>query len=329
MDSRRYSKRFKKDNAGQTLERYLEPLKIFAKSPVICVDGMNGTGKSTMILSNGNRAYRKINEYCPTVTSGSDYNFYIMNALQYINYQILNDDYIVTDERANGGSSSTGHVWDRDRYSNLRFYFIHYLMYECRNVNISAMKESRIYEKLNTLAVSTHLIKTLTFFEKMKKSPPTLIMVCSNMEYIGRLLLLRGGVNGTVMSKNVNYHSAQYHVYNYFAKILQQPVVDIYYVFAKFSISMRGLQYEILKRIDYYYDCDYDDTFARCTDDRDENLSAKRRESNSPSSSSISPSSPSLVFDGYDRKRYDETFMRLQNFCKNINDRAIYTYSLK
>lgn len=280
------------------LTEYLKPIQSFNKHRVICVDGMNGTGKSTM-TKNVNRAYCKINIYCPNVTSGSDYNFYIMNALHYINHRIIFEDCGYDDTKTTAPT-----IWDRDRYSNLRFYFVHHLMYEYRNRTMSMDSENEIYEKLNTLALGSHLLETLTYFEKIKPSPPTLIMICSDLHLLGQLLLLRGGVSDTVMSKNLNYQVAQYHVYRYFAKIMRTPIFDIAYMSKRFNMTMNEIQLSIVNCIDYVYNDDVDVAGDGGGDN------------------------------GYDttklnKKDYYETFIRLKEFCKNNNDRALYTYSLK
>lgn len=271
------------------LSDYLKTLLTgFNTSKIICIDGMNGTGKST-ITSEINRRYCKINEYCPTVTAGADYNYYIMNALQYINYQIvctLRDD-------------SVPIVWDRDRYSNLRFYFVHYLMNEYQNRVMSIKDEHEVYEKLNTMALATHLLETLTYYEKWKPSPPTLVLVCSDLELLGHILMLRGGVSGTVMAKITNYQMAQYHVYRYFAKILNTPLLDIATVSKVYNVTLNTIQTLVMNYIDY------DNRVTTLYNNNDDNNHHD------------------------DDEARNEAFVRLQEFCKRNNDRALYTYSLK
>lgn len=264
----------------------------FNTSKIICIDGMNGTGKST-ITSEINRRYCKINEYCPTVTAGADYNYYIMNALQYINYQIFYD---LRDDDA-------AVVWDRDRYSNLRFYFVHYLMNEYRNCVMSIKDEHEVYEKLNTMALATHLLETLTYYEKQKPSPPTLVLVCSDLELLGHILMLRGGVSGTVMSKITNYQMAQYHVYRYFAKILNTPLLDIATVSRVYNVTLNTIQTLTMNYIDY--------------DNRITPLYKNLNRINGNNNNAN------------DNAARNEAFVRLQEFCKKNNDRALYTYSLK
>lgn len=272
-------------------------LRGFNTARVICIDGMNGTGKST-ITSKINRRYCKINEYCPTVTFGSDYNYYIMNAFQYINYQMIHDN-----------CHNDAVVWDRDRYSNLRFYFVHYLMNEYRDSVMSIDDEDEVYEKLNTMALATHLLETLTFYEKMKSSPPTLVLVCGDLKILGHVLLLRGGVSGTVMSKVTNYQVAQYHVYRYFAKILRTPILDIAAMSRDYKVTLNELQAAIMNCIDF-------DAYSLSNED-DDHRCYKR----------LCRDDTTVVVD--DKSEYNETFIRLQEFCKRNNDRALYTYSLK
>lgn len=280
-------------------------LRGFNTARVICIDGMNGTGKST-ITSKINRRYCKINEYCPTVTAGSDYNYYIMNAFQYINYQLIHNN--------NNNDNGDAVVWDRDRYSNLRFYFVHYLMNEYRDRVMSIDDEDEVYEKLNTMALATHLLDTLTFYEKMKPSPPTLVLVCDDLKILGHVLLLRGGVSGTVMSKITNYQVAQYHVYRYFAKILRTPILDIAAMSRDYNVTLNELQALIMNCIDFVKDASSDD--CRCKRLRRDDTTSDRL----------------IIIDGIDKTEQNETFIRLQEFCKRNggnNDRALYTYSLK
>lgn len=284
------------NNKQSDLYCYLKTmLHGFNTARVICIDGMNGTGKSTL-TSKINRRYCKINDYCPTVTAGSDYNYYIVNAFQYINYQLIQDDCI-------NFKRNDAIVWDRDRYSNLRFYYIHYLMNEYRNRTMSIDETDEVYEKLNTMALATHLLDTLTFYEKLKPSPPTLVLVCSDLNILGHILLLRGGVSGTVMSKITNYQMAQYHVYRYFAKILGTPILDIAAMYRDYNVSLNELQALLMNCIDFV-----EDSTLNEVDD-----------------SGIGRDTECSV--GY--AVLNETFIHLHEFCKKNNDRALYTYSLK
>ncbi|CAI6345372.1 unnamed protein product [Macrosiphum euphorbiae] len=70
-----------------SLSDYLLSLDEFSTHSVICLDGVNGSGKST-IANNTNRTYIKTNMICPDLTRGSDYNFYIFHAFEYLLLQI-------------------------------------------------------------------------------------------------------------------------------------------------------------------------------------------------------------------------------------------------
>lgn len=173
---------------------------------------MNGCGKSTM-TAKMNRRYYKINQILPEITNGADYNFYTINGLSYVMEQTLEYANQRLNRRTrNGGGDEdagknqyTGIVWDRDRYSNLRFYFVHYLMYEYRNGKIPMPEYETlcdpealtddivgVYDKLNALAVQTNLLEILTYFEHLEPSPSALIVVNHDLFSVARTLVRRG-----------------------------------------------------------------------------------------------------------------------------------------
>jgi len=132
-------------NVDMAYERniYFSHLNQFAKYPVIAIDGINAVGKST-ITKHINRSYCKINLLHPEITKGQDYNLYPLHAIEYIVSQLK-----PTNEPT---------VWDRDRYSNLRFYYVHYLCYQFRDevLDYSEKCALRVYEKINALAQCLH-----------------------------------------------------------------------------------------------------------------------------------------------------------------------------
>lgn len=277
------------------LYEYLSCLDDFSNHSTICIDGVNGSCKST-IAAKSNRKYLKINMICPDVTTGSDYNFYVFNFLEYLMVQVL---YPVP--------KSVGSViWDRDRYSNLRFYFVHYLMYEFRNRVMSIENVEPVYEKLNTLATATHTISVLEYLENIKPSPKTAIFVYGDLLNLSHVLVKRGGITGSFNAKEVNYQVAQYHVYMYFAQILKHPVIDIPFMFKTYEIDINRIQFEILKRINFR---------KAVTTSDDENIEV----------TASTPPTLRFVNESFDRT----SAIRLQNFCKSCDDQAVYNYSLK
>lgn len=297
-----------------TKSQYFQPLDGYGAGLVVTVDGMNGCGKSTM-MTRTNRKYCKINGVLPDVTAGSDYNLYPINGLMYIISQTLMYSHQLKSEMRQEPC-----VWDRDRYSNLRFYFVHYLMNEyCDKpipmVTMDMLADgvnytkpvAKVYEKLNTLAVQTHLLDTLTFFERWQPSPPSVVIVNHDLYCVARTLIDRGGAGDCFRAKDHNYQAAQYHVYVYFAKILKQPVIDLMFACQTYDLNVDDIQHEIVKRINY----------------------VRKTAKTAPSTDFVrtvavteTPSRNQLPFDKC-------SALRIQNICRNINDKSVYVNSSK
>lgn len=62
----------------------------WSKLASISIDGMNGTGKSTLARSM-NRTFVKTNTHCPDITSGSIYNYSPLRALDYMMFHVIYD----------------------------------------------------------------------------------------------------------------------------------------------------------------------------------------------------------------------------------------------
>lgn len=269
---------------------YFSVINEFCRYRVICVDGINGVGKST-ITAQLNRKYVKINLLYPEIVEKQDYNFYPLNSLEYITTQLLHPN--------TKQCSNEAIVWDRDRYSNLRFYYVHYLMYSFRNeqMNIDRCWEKKCFESMNALAISSGLVNMLCYMETMHPSPPTLIILNSNLQRLGMMLVKRGTKNDVYNAKEINYQTAQHYVYSYFAKILQQPIVDLSHAFDTFGLNISETHDEIIKRLNYK---EYDTTTQH-------RLSSIEMDIDSCKHQCVS----------------------LQNFCKNNIDHYLYRYSNK
>lgn len=194
---------------GKTIE-WLSPLNKWNTYPEIAIDGMNGTGKSSLIAAL-NRKYMKINEFIPHVTNGSRYNYDLLKSMQYLMLQPY--------------SNCQNVCWDRCCYSNLIFYFVHQLMYAYRNKTMP-LASAEVYTHLNTLAISTNLMQTLTLMENVKRTP-TIFLVCRDFKLIGDALCHRDTPNDIYNAKEINYQMAQYHTYKYFGELLKFPTFDI------------------------------------------------------------------------------------------------------
>ena len=198
----------------------------------IAIDGMNGTGKSTL-ASSMNRTYVKVNSLAPRVTTGSNYNFDIVKSFEYMMLQ--------------QSTRCVNVCWDRCAYSNLIFYYVHQLMFHYQERPIPT-EETEVYLFLNNMAHSTNLLETITFVESIK-SVPTIFLVCRDLKYIACSLQHRNSLNDVYNSKEYNYQMAQYHVYKYFANILKYPLFDISEI-ANYGITLGDLQQSIRRKID-------------------------------------------------------------------------------
>lgn len=227
----------------ERMERMLLKLNNWHRHSAIAIDGMNGTGKSTLAANLPHRHYLKINELAPYVTCGSSYNFDPLRSLEYMMMQQCMD---TGEERV---------CWDRCRYSNLIFYYVHHLMFEFQSEELPLPTENTVfvYKSLNELALETNLLETLTLMETDKQIP-TFFLVCSDPFAIGRTMLKRAmetnrGTNDAYNAKEYNYQLAQYYAYTYFARILNYPCIDIIdAMHAGYTLS--DLQAAIRVRID-------------------------------------------------------------------------------
>lgn len=192
------------------MEELVRALDGWDRYPEIALDGANGTGKSHL-ARHLNRTYLKINDLAKRVTCGSEYNHSPIRSLEYMMLQHCTEALNV--------------CWDRCRYSNLIFYYVHQLMYRYRGVELP-LDERVVYPILNEIAVATNLLETVTFLESEKRVP-TLFLVNRNLIHVALSLMRRGGLNDLYNAKEYNYQAAQYLVYKYFGKLLNCPVFDL------------------------------------------------------------------------------------------------------
>lgn len=233
QDSKRYKSRSEPSASKliQTIDLFM-PLTGWHTYPEIAIDGMNGTGKSTLIRLM-KRHYVKTNEFVPHVTTGSRYNHDMIKSLQYMMLQ--------------PNTICENVCWDRCRYSNLCFYYVHYLMYIYRD-RVMPTDSAEVLMHLNQLAISTNLLQTLMVMESIKRTP-TIFFVCSDFEMIGEALRRRDTPNDIYNAKELNYQIAQYHAYNYFAEILRYPVFDLAKVFAM-DMTLGEFHQLLIRKID-------------------------------------------------------------------------------
>lgn len=227
LNSRRNKPSASKLFIKSTIDQILQCVDGWNKFNEISIDGMNASGKSTLINSL-TRQYVKINEHFPHVTSGANYNYDPIRSMEYLMGSLL-----ITGENL---------CWDRCPYSNLIFYYAHHLMgvYADRKI---PMDYNEILPIFNNLALSTCLIDTIAY-GKLTKNIPILFIVCSDLDILGQALLERGintkSQNDVYNSKNLNYQIAQYHAYVYFASVLNCGIIDLDDVF-KLNYSVADL----------------------------------------------------------------------------------------
>lgn len=191
----------------------------------IAIDGMNGTGKTTLAKSL-ERIYIKINEFSPETTHGSQYNYNPIMGFEYLTFprQIVAKDMYL--------------VWDRCEWSNTIFYLVHALMSlyrptattttSTRSCSISSVSggdgggsssSSVSYEddtnvstivstsdmanvpietitsQLNAIAQDINLLKSINYFEQFYRRETAvlarLFLVCSDLDMIRECLTNR------------------------------------------------------------------------------------------------------------------------------------------
>lgn len=204
-----------------TLKTLIHLLSDWNQYPEIAIDGMAGMGKST-IITNMNRGYLKVNMIVPEITKGPAYNFNCAKSLAYL----------FTSQLSRGENV----CWDRCRYSNLIFYFVHALMARFKDRPIPLLSQE-VYEILGILAVTVNLSDIFQYCE-IEKPVPTIVLVSSDFRIPIALMTYRGSTSDIFNSTRYNYLAAQYNVYCFFAKMLKYPLIDVAdYISRSFSLS--------------------------------------------------------------------------------------------
>jgi len=256
-----------------TLDEYLD--EVFAdydltNCRVICIDGTNGTGKTTLCQRN-NRLHVKINSLFPRITSSSDYNHNPVNAKRYI---LCKNLVTFAPEVQHGGI-----CWDRDKYSNLRWQYVHQLIdhYSSRGRDIPVDDEFEVFGVLNNLATRNNLCDILEYLENEEEREITLTLTCRNVAFVATCMLERALTsnikvaiapenhihnvirdernvinNDAFNAKEFNYNVAQNYVYYYFAKLKRDPCIDVSCIYEYFTgLTIEDFQSALLQRINY------------------------------------------------------------------------------
>lgn len=214
------------------VEKFLEAVSSFRNHKSIAIDGMSGIGKTTLIKKT-NRTYAKINLFRLDVTSSGRYNDDILRSLEYLQFH----DTIMLE-------GTGGVMWDRCNLSNIIFLFVHQLMTHYGD-NSMPIDPKEPWSVLLDRAVRTNLMAVINNVKVI----PTLFMVCSDIDVVAINMMHRGTASDCAMANKYNYHMAQYHVYSFFAEMLNMPIIDL----AQINISLDSFQNELCNRINYTY----------------------------------------------------------------------------
>lgn len=232
------SKRVGRRSRRVPVQNVMDRMIGWSKFVSISIDGMSGTGKSTLARSM-NRTYVKINTHCADVTSGSSYNYSPLRALEYMMFHVIYD------------TKDTPVVWDRCRYANLIFAYVHHLMSVYRDRTMPGPDDDEPILYINNMALSTSLFATVSYVESVcAEKRPVLFIVNSDLRLVAQALLARGGANDVYNAKEYNYQMAQLHVYRYFARLLNAPLVDLNEMFDSSDRTLDEVHAEIRALVD-------------------------------------------------------------------------------
>lgn len=115
-----------------------ESLKPFKQYNQIAIDGMSGTGKTTLLLQM-NRIYGKVNVGSPSTTQTSKYNNDMKRSWVYLEYQF----------KCKGKHV----IWDRSCFSNIIFSIVHFLM---AHYKVTTMPKKKKNLPINRILYTNH-----------------------------------------------------------------------------------------------------------------------------------------------------------------------------
>lgn len=206
----------------------------------ICIDGPCGIGKTSLCKSM-NRIYFKINLTHEIITRDLFYNIdpyrvleYVINSLTINVQEILsNDDLYI--------------VRDRCPYSNLIFYYIHYLYAKKINLN----SKEKVFDCLDNLSRRIAVHEIIAYCRSIKEIP-IIFIVNSNIQLVAMILRKRNEGSDYTNSFNIHYIQAQYLAYVYWGFLLNVPVLDVAILSSNFKYTIKDVQNSIRNKVDVH-----------------------------------------------------------------------------
>ena len=215
-DSRRNATEISVSELRIRMDDHLLRLKtLFSEADEIFIDGITGTGKTTLAKALPTRNYFKINKLLPNVTSGSKYNYQPLLGFEYLMYQILSIP-----------TPGQRIVWDRHPFANLCFYLVHHLQSVYGNRTMPKTPyDAEISAHCSQFAATTGLYNTLSLCLSIKKM--RVLILLADPEYLAVSLLNRSHPNDVYNSKEHNYIIAQLHAYRFIGSLINAEFLDL------------------------------------------------------------------------------------------------------
>lgn len=226
----------------------------FQDTPVIAIDGMTGVGKSSLIqkLTTTRRTIKFNQKYFPMLADTQFninrniepyYSFFYYDFMQKVS-QYLTEKKIPA-------------VWDRYVLSNYAWYAINHLLVRFKNETIPAKYNTKISSCLHQWF---HGVDFDCVVEQLKSTQPyiqVIYLIDSSVTNVAQRLLKRNNSSDLPNISNINFLTAQLHVYRYIACKTNSILIDYANYFepdnsekANF-ISLENIQRVIVKQLDY------------------------------------------------------------------------------
>lgn len=118
--------------------------------------------------------------------------------------------------------------WHESSYSRLIYYFTHHLMYPYEKYQIFILKNkyTEIRYSFNDFNNKKKLLRIIIkYAQSIRMVTPTLFIICSDFDIIN--MQFKNNSIDILISKDYNYyHIAQLYTYEYFAELLNMPIID-------------------------------------------------------------------------------------------------------